>query len=98
MNEVGNISFSNIIAFRENAHIDLDDKLIRAAGPRIKEKRGFVISPEIYSDNNGHGTHVARLLLKVAPSAEIFVAKITNDKDIDLKDMSRIAEVSLFCL
>ena len=78
MNEVENISFSNIISFRENAPqfglaekskgmeppekiriavldtgIDLDDKLIRAAGPRIKEKRGFVTSPESYSDNNG---------------------------------------------
>jgi hypothetical protein len=78
--------------------IDLTDMMIKPAMSRIIDKRSWVGSPESYLDNYGHGTHVARLLLKMAPAAEIFVAKITDDKNIDPENMSRIAEVSLPCL
>jgi subtilisin family serine protease len=31
-------------------------------------------------DDDGHGTHAAMLLLKVAPQAELYVAKVFNDQ------------------
>jgi subtilisin family serine protease len=31
-------------------------------------------------DNDGHGTHAAMLLLKVAPQVELYVAKVFNDQ------------------
>jgi len=78
--------------------VDLADTLIKTVKSRITEMRSWVGSPEDCSDNYGHGTHVARLLVKMAPTAEIFVAKITNGKNIEPENMSRIAKVSLSCL
>ena len=49
---------------------------------------------EIQEDINGHGTHVARLLLRTAPAAEIFVAKISDNTSLYSKDISQIAHVS----
>ncbi|UKZ62537.1 uncharacterized protein TrAtP1_003782 [Trichoderma atroviride] len=73
--------------------IDTTDMMIRSAsGSRIKGKRSWVGSNNNFEDEYGHGTHVTRLLLKMAPAAEIFVAKITTNKTVDVKDMERIAE------
>ncbi len=77
--------------------IDPTDPMIRAASSRIIDKRSWVGSAENYTDKYGHGTHVTRLLLKIAPAAEIYVAKITDGKNVDPEDMSRIAEVCLTC-
>lgn len=77
--------------------IDPTDMMIKPAMSRIIDKRSWVGSPESYMDKYGHGTHVTRLLLKMAPAAEIYVAKITDNKSVDPQDMSRIAEVSLPC-
>lgn len=79
--------------------IDTTDKMIRSASrSRIKDKRSWVGSIQNYEDEYGHGTHVTRLLLKMAPAAEIYVAKITNGKTVDTKDMGRIAEASSYAL
>jgi hypothetical protein len=75
--------------------IDLTDKMLKPAGARIIEKRSWIGSPEDYVDRHGHGTHVTRLLLKIAPAAEIYVAKITEGKNVDPENMSGIAKVSL---
>ena len=42
-----------------------------------------------------HGTHVAELLLQVAPEAELYVAKISNTKVIPEKDTELIVKASL---
>ena len=78
-----------------NTGIDLTDPMIKPAMPYIIDKRSWVGSPESYMDRYGHGTHVTRLLLHMAPAAEIYVAKISDDKGVRPKDMSRIAGVSL---
>ena len=75
--------------------IDLADVMIKAAKSRIIQERSWVGSPENVTDNYGHGTHVTRLLLQMAPAAEIYVAKITDNKNVNPENMSRIADVSL---
>lgn len=62
---------------------------------RIADKRSWVGSPENYVDTDGHGTHATRLLLSLAPAAEIYIAKIADDKSIDSKDVYLIAKVGL---
>ncbi|KAK1763247.1 hypothetical protein QBC33DRAFT_480070 [Phialemonium atrogriseum] len=55
----------------------LSKKRIRAGwGPTGTAKKDFL-------DSYGHGTHVTRLLLRTAPLAEIYVAKISEDKHLD---------------
>ncbi|RFN43276.1 intracellular serine protease [Fusarium flagelliforme] len=48
--------------------------------PRIKEVRSFIhgTEPHDVQDEIGHGTHALGLLLKVAPCAEIYVARIAR--------------------
>ncbi|KAJ2987334.1 hypothetical protein NUW58_g4566 [Xylaria curta] len=38
--------------------------------------------PENWEDNHGHGTQIARLLLRYAPRAEILIAKISDSKSL----------------
>lgn len=63
---------------------------------RIKERRNFVKGDDSNEDDYGHGTHVAALLLRVAPDAQIFVAKVA--KDVNILSDHNIAEVSIFNL
>ncbi|KAF5021964.1 hypothetical protein F66182_6004 [Fusarium sp. NRRL 66182] len=55
---------------------------------RIRDKKNFFSpddkapDPDDWHDTHGHGTHVARLLLKWAPEADIYIAKITNTKSL----------------
>ncbi|KAF4440432.1 extracellular serine protease [Fusarium austroafricanum] len=79
-----------------------EDTLIETAlqENRIKECCGFVNdtdsppNPTDCQDINGHGTHVTRLILNAAPSAEIIVAKISDQTTIGAQDLHRIARVS----
>ncbi|CAG9990475.1 unnamed protein product [Clonostachys byssicola] len=63
----------------------------------IQECCGFVIErdsnpdPHDFQDLNGHGTHVTRLVLNAAPSAVIFIAKISDEITIGPQNMHRIA-------
>ena len=61
---------------------------------RIKDCRGFVNDPSDYKDSYGHGTHVVRLLLDMAPSAELYIAKVSDGRNIHATDLNCIAEVS----
>ena len=47
---------------------------------------------EATQDKNGHGTHIAALLARVAPRAQIYIAKVADTTTIPLEN--RIAEVS----
>jgi subtilisin family serine protease len=90
------------IAIIDTGVDDEDDNLIEAArqSGRVKDCCGFIndssSNPDYndYKDVNGHGTHVARLMLEVAPAAEIFIAKVSNETTIEKADLVRIARVS----
>jgi subtilisin family serine protease len=73
-----------------------DDILIETALEcgRIKACRGFVNDPDDHKDFHGHGTHVTRLLLEMAPSAELYIAKVSDSRSINATDLNRISEVS----
>ena len=49
---------------------------------RIQVATSFVNNDESIQDSFGHGTHVAKLLLEVAPDAELLVAKIAEEGTI----------------
>ncbi|KAJ4281972.1 hypothetical protein NW764_004656 [Fusarium oxysporum] len=64
------------------------------ARPQIKEARSFVHGTEPHEilDEIGHGTHALGLLLKVAPCAEIYVAKIARRETLDPNTYGDIAK------
>lgn len=81
--------------------IDEDDIIIgEVMGERIKECCGFINGPDAkpdpsdYEDKTGHGTHVARLMLKMAPSVELYIAKISNEFSIQPTELHRVTRVS----
>lgn len=81
--------------------IDKTDVSIQVALEReeggIVKCRGFVNKPDNVQDDVqdtlGHGTHVAKLILKLAPSAEVYIAKIADEKTVNNTDLRCIAEV-----
>lgn len=44
----------------------------------VKEKKSFVGAPNECGDTFGHGTNVAHLILKIAPEADLYIAKISD--------------------
>lgn len=65
--------------------------------PRIKEARSFVHGTEVrdVQDEIGHGTHALGLLLKVAPCAEIYVARIARRETLGPNTYDDIAKARL---
>ncbi|KAI3320650.1 peptidase S8/S53 domain-containing protein [Xylariaceae sp. AK1471] len=68
---------------------DMSDAFLRPnVMKRIIDRRNFFSpndadpDPEDWEDKHGHGTQVARLLLKYAPRAEILIAKISDSKSL----------------
>jgi hypothetical protein len=59
---------------------------------RIKECRSWIPSRRGDEDVNGHGTHAAALLLRVAPGADVYVARVVDD-DATVNDPMNIAKV-----
>ncbi len=78
----------------ENPFIIEDQQL---PNPCIKEVRSFVHGTEPYDvrDEIGHGTHALGLLLKVAPRAEIYVARIARQETLDSNTYDDIAKARL---
>jgi subtilisin family serine protease len=64
--------------------IDLNHPTIKGAVNmrRIKTSKSFVKDDKTPQDENGHGTHVASLILKVAPESELYVGKIARNENI----------------
>jgi hypothetical protein len=66
--------------------------------PRLIECCSFVGDSDGATDNSrtqdtdGHGTHIAGLIMDLAPCAEIYVAKISNERKV-YKEKNRIADV-----
>ncbi|KAK1142191.1 hypothetical protein N8T08_008117 [Aspergillus melleus] len=65
--------------------------------PQIKDARSFVYGTETHDirDEIGHGTHALGLLLKVAPGAEIYVARIARRETLDSNTYDDIAKARL---
>lgn len=57
------------------------------------KSKSWVEGSDSLSDSAGHGTHTLRLLLRVAPEADISVAKISATGSIEASDVDRIAAV-----
>lgn len=75
--------------------VDEADTWIRGAlrSGRIKDRKSWVDSAEKkIGDSYGHGTIVTQLLLKMAPAAEVYVAKICHAKEINDEFIPGIAE------
>lgn len=50
--------------------------------PRLKDWRDYVEKDnKIPIDHDGHGTHVLSLLMRMAPAADIFVARIAKNTE-----------------
>lgn len=64
--------------------------------PRIQDAQSFVHStePNAFRDEIGHGTHALGLLLDIAVSAEIYIAKVAHRETLDRTAYDDIAKVS----
>jgi hypothetical protein len=65
----------------------LDNKLIIAC-------RGFVGDPSDVQDIDGHGSHVARMLIENAPAAEFYIAKVSNRQRIPNSQLPQVADMN----
>jgi len=70
--------------------IDMTDDYILSCEKRIKFQSFLPEDPDV-RDEDGHGTSVASLLLRVAKTAKICVARITRSRNLEYRDS--IAEV-----
>lgn len=50
----------------------------------LKQFESFVEGPK--DDSYGHGTNVAALVLKIAPEADLYIAKISHGQEMDRVD------------
>ncbi|KAG9228278.1 peptidase S8/S53 domain-containing protein, partial [Amylocarpus encephaloides] len=61
---------------------------------RIRDYKSWVGNPSEKLDRNGHETHAVALLLKIAPLADIYIARIVDDSDSLVKVESNVAELT----
>jgi subtilisin family serine protease len=77
--------------------IDWKHSSMRAAKKqnRLKALKSFVKGDESVDDLHGHGTHVAALLLKVAPDSQLYIAKVASGgkipADHNIADVSKLS-------
>lgn len=62
---------------------------------RIRQWKDFYGYSEDPVDGNGHGTHTAALIMKVAPTADIYIARVTQDRATLRNCASKVAEVRI---
>lgn len=65
----------------------------------IKKLQGFPQSLDPKGDTLGHGTHAASVLIKTAPHAKVYIARVVDDQGkIPLEnDYKAVVEVSDIC-
>jgi hypothetical protein len=78
-------------------HIDDEDPL-RFASERILDdlsRNYFRAESQLknYVDTHGHGTHVVRILLTLAPDAEIVVVRITDGLSLERTMLQQVVDV-----
>ncbi|KAL7928162.1 hypothetical protein V8C35DRAFT_318778 [Trichoderma chlorosporum] len=72
--------------------INMADPFISGKEEQIRGKRNWTdCNPDNWHDTYGHGTHVARLVLQVAPAVELYIARVSTGKQIKNKDIIQIA-------
>jgi len=72
----------------------LKDEVIRGERRRFRGRSWVDEDENDYNDLCGHGTHLARLVLKVSSTANILVAKVSRDKKFTAASIMHIVEVS----
>lgn len=62
---------------------------------RLRHWKDYVEKDQLHAkDEDGHGTHVLSVLMKVAPAADVFVARVARDS-ADLQNATEnVAKVS----
>lgn len=79
--------------------VDLEDSFIRGAKDRIRDCKNWADDREDLDehhqvhDASGHGTHVAALLLKTAPEADVYIGRIADQNGCMISP-EKISEVS----
>ena len=63
---------------------------------RVKGTKSWIINEDADVDRCGHGTHGAALLMRIAPEAHIYVARIAKDRTSPL-DPDSVAQVRFQC-
>lgn len=63
----------------------------------VEECKSFLPEKKGDEDAHGHGTHAASLLLRLAPNARIYVARVIDD-DGKISDPDAVAEVCTYSL
>jgi subtilisin family serine protease len=60
----------------------------------VKNWKSFLDNNTAMEDSYGHGTFTAALVHKIAPNAELFIARVCLDNILDEHGAKRVAEVS----
>ncbi|KAF4627633.1 hypothetical protein G7Y89_g10518 [Cudoniella acicularis] len=84
--ESGGVTSTRVKIAILDTGFDRRDPAIRANRERIKGIRSWVDGGKADEDLAGHGTHTATLLLKIAPDADIFVARIAENNHLENPD------------
>lgn len=71
----------------DETHPDID-----ACGEQIKGRHNWTDGPpdKRVNDNTGHGTFVAALLLKYAPDAEVYIAKVCDTRQCSPRTIAKV--------
>jgi hypothetical protein len=62
---------------------------------RIVDYKGFAGDAKDVQDKNGHGTHVAKILITNAPAADFYIAKVSNNTKVPATQLAQVAEVCI---
>lgn len=73
------------------------DGIIRSGSNRICKTSGNFLGEEfetgVYNDTDGHGTHVARILLSLTRHVEIVVVKISDGPTLEFTRLQQVVDV-----
>ena len=63
----------------------------------IKKWKGFPSTLDPLKDRVGHGTHIASVILRTAPSSSLYIARIFNDEK-GISDYDEVVKVGILIL